>query len=73
VQRERAGEPHQRLRLVTLGERLERRVQADPVGLGEGERPAAVKDELHTRLRRDQRGLAPRSSGRSCRSFCSGG
>jgi hypothetical protein len=41
VKGERAREANERLGLVTLGQGLERRVEANSVGLGDGERRAA--------------------------------
>jgi hypothetical protein len=59
MQRQRTREAHERIRLIPLGQRLERRMHVNSVGLREGERPAAVEDELHARLSRERPTLPP--------------
>jgi hypothetical protein len=73
VQRQRAREAHERMGLVTLGQRLKRRMQMDPVGLRESERPAVVEQELPTLLSDERPKVAPgrvwrspNASGRTC-------
>jgi hypothetical protein len=59
MQGQRAREAHEWMGLVTLGQRLERRVRERAVGPGDDERPVAVGQELHTLLSDERSNVAP--------------
>ena len=59
VQRQSAGETHQRVTLLKLRQREQRRVQVDLVSPGKRDRPALVRDQLHTPIKARGRPLRP--------------